>query len=64
MWLPIIGQDRDVHDWHISWGSMVLAWMYHQLCDACRRSGGSANLGGCVYHFVCHFMRTWQDVVL
>jgi hypothetical protein len=48
MWLPIIGQDWDMIGTY-SWGSVVLAWMYHQLCDACRRYGGSANIGGCAY---------------
>jgi len=32
-----------------SWGSAVLAWMYRQLCVACHRSAGNANLGGCAY---------------
>ena len=30
-----------------NWGSVVLAWIYHQLCVACRCSIGGANLGGC-----------------
>ena len=32
-----------------SWGSAVLAWLYRQLCDACRRTKANANLGGCSY---------------
>jgi hypothetical protein len=32
-----------------SWGSAVLAWTYHQLCNACRRQSPNANLGGCSY---------------
>ena len=37
-----------------SWGSAVLAWTYHQLCVACRRSTGGANLGGC-----SHLLQVW-----
>jgi hypothetical protein len=40
-------------DWdqagHYSWGSAVLAFLYRQLCEACRWSSQSASLGGCVY---------------
>jgi hypothetical protein len=32
-----------------SWGSVVLAYLYHQLCEACRRKARSSNLGGCMY---------------
>ncbi|KAK3136453.1 hypothetical protein QOZ80_5BG0435140 [Eleusine coracana subsp. coracana] len=32
-----------------SWGSVVLAYLYRQLCQACRRTRTSANLGGCAY---------------
>ena len=32
-----------------SWGSAVLAWMYRQLCDGCRRTSDNPNLGGCLY---------------
>ena len=32
-----------------NWGSAVLAWTYRQLCVACRRTSGYANLGGCSY---------------
>jgi hypothetical protein len=40
-------------DWdqagHYNWGSTVLAFLYRQLCEVCRRSSQSASLGGCVY---------------
>jgi hypothetical protein len=48
MVLPLLGQDWDNIRGY-SWGSTVLAWLYRQLCDACRRSGRVANLGGCAY---------------
>ncbi|KAK3118506.1 hypothetical protein QOZ80_9BG0700370 [Eleusine coracana subsp. coracana] len=32
-----------------SWGSAVLAYLYHQLCQASRRVGVNANLSGCAY---------------
>uniref|UniRef100_K3YMS9 Aminotransferase-like plant mobile domain-containing protein n=1 Tax=Setaria italica TaxID=4555 RepID=K3YMS9_SETIT len=32
-----------------SWGSVLLAWLYRQLCDACRRTAKDANFGGCAY---------------
>jgi hypothetical protein len=32
-----------------SWGSATLAWLYHQLCEACRRASPTSNLGGCTY---------------
>lgn len=48
MVLPLLGQDWDNIRGY-SWGSAVLAWLYRQLCDACRRSGRDANLGGCAY---------------
>jgi hypothetical protein len=39
--------------WHetgsYSWGSSVLAYLYRQLCDACRRRGKTPSLRGCVY---------------
>ena len=46
--LPILGQMWEIIRVY-SWGSAVLAWLYRQLCDACRRSGDDSNLGGCVY---------------
>jgi hypothetical protein len=40
-------------DWDMiggySWASRVLAFLYRQLCEACRRSSRTASLGGCVY---------------
>jgi hypothetical protein len=39
--------------WHeagsYNWGSVVPAYLYHQLCDACRRRGKTSGLGGCIY---------------
>ncbi|TVU05292.1 hypothetical protein EJB05_48450, partial [Eragrostis curvula] len=32
-----------------SWASGVLAYLYRQLCDGCRRCGDSSGLGGCLY---------------
>jgi hypothetical protein len=32
-----------------NWASAVLAFLYRQLCEACRRSSRTASLGGCVY---------------
>jgi hypothetical protein len=51
--LPLLGQDWD-NVYSYSWGSVVLAWLYRQLCDACRRSGQDANLGVCSY-----FLQIW-----
>jgi len=48
MWLELIGQDWD-NIATFSWGNATLGWLYRQLCDACRRSKDSANLGGCAY---------------
>ncbi|RLN03895.1 hypothetical protein C2845_PM13G22500 [Panicum miliaceum] len=48
MWLKIIGQDWE-NIATFSWGSAALGWLYRQMCDACRRSGENANLGGCAY---------------
>uniref|UniRef100_K3XTE6 Aminotransferase-like plant mobile domain-containing protein n=1 Tax=Setaria italica TaxID=4555 RepID=K3XTE6_SETIT len=40
-------------DWHqarlYSWGSAVLCFLHRQLCEAYRRTSGSALVGGCVY---------------
>jgi hypothetical protein len=40
-------------DWDMtgsySWASRVLAFLYRQLCEACRRSSMSTSLGSCVY---------------
>jgi hypothetical protein len=39
--------------WHetdsYSWGSAVLAYLYRQLCDACRHREKTSGLRGCVY---------------
>jgi hypothetical protein len=32
-----------------SWGSATLAWLYRQLCEACRRGEKTSNIGGCTY---------------
>uniref|UniRef100_K4AIR8 Aminotransferase-like plant mobile domain-containing protein n=1 Tax=Setaria italica TaxID=4555 RepID=K4AIR8_SETIT len=48
MVLPLLGQNWDNIRGY-SWGSAVLAWLYKQLCDACRRTAKDANLGGCAY---------------
>ncbi|CAL4969953.1 unnamed protein product [Urochloa decumbens] len=48
MWLPIICQDWE-NIATFSWGSATLGWLYRQMCDACRRTGENANLGGCAY---------------
>ena len=48
MVLPILGQQWE-NIAQYSWGSATLAWMYRQLCDACRRVGNDSNLGGCAY---------------
>ena len=47
MFLPCL-EDWDVAG-TLSWGSGVLAFLYRQLCQACRRRSPSGNLGGCVY---------------
>ena len=46
--LPQIAQDWNNIGLY-SWGSAVLAWLYRQMCDGCRRTGRNANLGGCTY---------------
>jgi hypothetical protein len=32
-----------------SWGSVVLPWMYRQLCATCHRVSVYPSLGGCSY---------------
>jgi hypothetical protein len=32
-----------------SWGSTVLAYLYHQLCEACGSRGQNSGFGCCVY---------------
>ncbi|CAO2161607.1 unnamed protein product [Urochloa humidicola] len=46
MWLDILSQPWDTLR-NYSWGSATLAWLYRQLCEACRCTGGTSNLGGC-----------------
>ncbi|TVU34636.1 hypothetical protein EJB05_16477, partial [Eragrostis curvula] len=48
MVFPIIAQTWETMATY-SWGSAVLAYLYRQLCDACRRSGEGSSLGGCLY---------------
>uniref|UniRef100_K3YD48 Aminotransferase-like plant mobile domain-containing protein n=1 Tax=Setaria italica TaxID=4555 RepID=K3YD48_SETIT len=48
MILPILGQHWDNITLY-SWGSAVLAWLYRQLCEACRRTARDSNVGGCTY---------------
>ena len=48
MILPIVGQQWE-NIAQYSWGSATLAWMYRQLCDACRQIANDSNLGGCAY---------------
>lgn len=33
---------------HRSWGSAILAFLYRQLCEACRRTAANSTLAGCV----------------
>ena len=44
----MIGQNWD-NIGSFSWENAALGWLYRQMCDACRRSGDNANLGGCAY---------------
>ena len=48
MVLPILGQQWE-NIAQYSWGSATLAWLYRQLCDACRQVASDSNLGGCAY---------------
>jgi hypothetical protein len=48
MVLPLLGQDLDNIRGY-SCGSTFLAWLYRQLCDACRQSGQDVNFSGCAY---------------
>ncbi|CAL4891490.1 unnamed protein product [Urochloa decumbens] len=46
MWLDAISEDWELlRDY--SWGLATLAWLYRQLCEACRRTADNSNLGGC-----------------
>ncbi|KAE8769081.1 mutator protein [Hordeum vulgare] len=44
MWLKAL----TVFDNNFSWGSVVLAYLYRQLDDACRRTTKDGGLGGCM----------------
>ena len=48
MVLPILGQQWE-NIAQYSWGSETLAWLYRQLCDACRRVASDSNLGAYAY---------------
>nr|TKW15279.1 LOW QUALITY PROTEIN: hypothetical protein SEVIR_5G227000v2 [Setaria viridis] len=45
MVLPLLGQDWDNIRLY-SWGLAVLAWLYKQLYEACRRTARDSNVGG------------------
>ena len=46
IWLQLLS------DWEqagqFSWESATLAWLYRQLCEACRHSKDKSNIGGCI----------------
>ena len=46
MWLYCLTDWDQAGDY--SWGSAVLAFLYRQLCEACRRSSSAPSLGGCM----------------
>uniref|UniRef100_K3Y399 Aminotransferase-like plant mobile domain-containing protein n=1 Tax=Setaria italica TaxID=4555 RepID=K3Y399_SETIT len=48
MVLPILGQHWDNIALY-SWGLVALAWLYRQLCEACRRTARDSNVEGCTY---------------
>ncbi|CAL5055662.1 unnamed protein product [Urochloa decumbens] len=54
MWLDILSQQWEVVAAY-SWGSATLAWLYRQMCEACRRTGDSSSLGGC-----CYLLQVWM----
>jgi len=47
MYLPRL-TDWDTAGFY-SWGSAVLAFLYRQLCEACRCTSQNGSIGGCVY---------------
>jgi hypothetical protein len=47
MFIPCL-TDWD-HAGGYSWASGVLAFLYRQLCEACRRTSKGASIGGCLY---------------
>jgi hypothetical protein len=48
MVLPQLRQPWE-HIAQYGWGSATLAWLYRQLCEACRWAQPNSNLGGCMY---------------
>jgi hypothetical protein len=46
MYLPLLREWDEAGRY--SWGSASLAYLYRQLDEACRRSKGTSNMGGCV----------------
>ncbi|RYR41702.1 hypothetical protein Ahy_A08g038114 [Arachis hypogaea] len=47
-WLPLL-EDLDTCG-RLSWGSVVLAWLYRQMCRVTEHS--QHNLSGCAYHHI------------
>jgi hypothetical protein len=47
MYIPALAHWHEAGSYR--WGSAVLAYLYHQLCDACRRQGMTSGLEGYVY---------------
>jgi hypothetical protein len=47
MYIPALVHSHEVSSY--SWGLAVLVYLYHQLCDACRRRGKTSGLRGYVY---------------
>ena len=45
VWVPLLGDFEAIGS--LSWASAGLAWLYRNLCDACRQSAASSNFGGC-----------------
>lgn len=48
-----------------SWGSVVLAFLYQQLCEGCCRRSATSSLGGCVlllqvpFNYICFLLRCY-----
>jgi hypothetical protein len=47
MYIPALAHWHEVGSY--SWGSLVLAYLYHQLCDAYRHRGKTSGLEGYMY---------------
>jgi hypothetical protein len=47
MYIPILADWDEAGSY--SWGSAVLAYLYHQLCESSRRRRQNSSVGGCVY---------------